>query len=549
MVQFVVEHKGASGQVFVLGNDGIPELQEWTSYVIEGTNLEGIPGFVSILKTDDLGSGTLAEINFGNYVGIASILGKQFRVKSKKISAEVFNQMLAEVSEEISNLPFDFNTPTFSPFERTTADNPDTIYQQFSYLRYIVLFREPKLLDEFNAIECNPHRLTLRVDWEDDLERVRRVSPATILRSLTKTENMTKIGPNSPAYYYPVSVELMDDSEARAIPTSLRDERMESSFDTPENRFIKDFLQNSRRLVETLLELTRPKQQNCISSSSDLLADAERVAKVLDRMLSSRILSEVMDLQRMPVSSQVLHKSDGYREFFGHYHRMALSSTFPLSDEAEKQIIENKDVATLFEYWCFFTIARILENSLGKPTSAAIHKTDPFATELKNGISLDYGGKAVLWFNKTYQGNSSCSYSVTLRPDISLKIGGRLHLFDAKFKYDQHNLPFLDDSLAGSEETIEKLESQEELRQVFKQGDLYKMHTYKDAIVEARDVWILYPGTEFRFYEEGHGRVSSPDLIKAFMGVGAIPIKPMSDLSILNDILANMIDQTTLAVH
>ena len=34
----------------------------------------------------------------------------------------------------------------------------------------------------------------------------------------------------------------------------------------------------------------------------------------------------------------------------------------------------------------------------------------------------------------------------------------------------------------------------------FKCGDIYKMHAYRDAIPDARSVWILYPGGEFRFF-------------------------------------------------
>ncbi len=37
---------------------------------------------------------------------------------------------------------------------------------------------------------------------------------------------------------------------------------------------------------------------------------------------------------------------------------------------------------------------------------------------------------------------------------------------------------------------------------MFKRADLYKMHAYCDAIPNARSVWILYPGSELRFFSE-----------------------------------------------
>ena len=78
-----------------------------------------------------------------------------------------------------------------------------------------------------------------------------------------------------------------------------------------------------------------------------------------------------------------------------------------------------------------------------------------------------------------------------LRPDIALAIStgpnAGLHLFDAKFWLDRPDtlLPIAD------EETDD--ERQHEQRGTFKRADLYKMHTYRDAIPEARTVWILYP--------------------------------------------------------
>ena len=69
----------------------------------------------------------------------------------------------------------------------------------------------------------------------------------------------------------------------------------------------------------------------------------------------------------------------------------------------------------------------------------------------------------------------------------------------------------------------------------FKRGDIYKMHAYRDAIPDARSVWILYPGGEFRFFgvpggggQSGNQAVSSPERLPAeLQGVGAIPVAPV----------------------
>ena len=80
-----------------------------------------------------------------------------------------------------------------------------------------------------------------------------------------------------------------------------------------------------------------------------------------------------------------------------------------------------------------------------------------------------------------------------------------LHLFDAKFRVNDTG-PLLDEN-----EDVDE----DERQGVFKRADVYKMHTYRDAITEARSAWVMYPGTVFqRFDADEKG------------AVGAIPVKP-----------------------
>ena len=118
------------------------------------------------------------------------------------------------------------------------------------------------------------------------------------------------------------------------------------------------------------------------------------------------------------------------------------------------------------------------------------------------------------------------SYSVPLRPDILLEVpngpNAGIHVLDAKFKVQ---LPKL---LAFTEDISESETTTEDQRGKFKPEDIYKMHTYLDAIPQARSAWILYPGSEFQFFgrREKTSTFTVDGLPQAMEGVGAIPMKP-----------------------
>jgi predicted component of viral defense system (DUF524 family) len=72
-----------------------------------------------------------------------------------------------------------------------------------------------------------------------------------------------------------------------------------------------------------------------------------------------------------------------------------------------------------------------------------------------------------------------------------------LHLFDAKFRLERFE-EVLREAEQGSEKASET--DSDERKGTFKRGDLYKMHTYRDAIPRSRSVWALYPGNDLRFF-------------------------------------------------
>ena len=193
------------------------------------------------------------------------------------------------------------------------------------------------------------------------------------------------------------------------------------------------------------------------------------------------------------------------------------------------RLLENKDIATLYELWCFFKVVDAVRSVEGVPKKAEAVSYTEFEAKIRHGYRVQWRSGTVASYNPSFSRSRKTrkSYSVALRPDISLRVpsgraNGGLHLLDAKFKLD--NLG----ELLGTD-----LDEDPDVlgHSSFTRADLYKMHTYRDAIPEAHSVWILYPGSEFCFFD-AKLQPKCDDLFKLadpIDGVGAVPLRPEDD--------------------
>jgi predicted component of viral defense system (DUF524 family) len=166
-----------------------------------------------------------------------------------------------------------------------------------------------------------------------------------------------------------------------------------------------------------------------------------------------------------------------------------------------------------------FRIKETTEGGLGYETVA----------ELGNGYELVY--------NRTWEGGKE-SYSVSLRPDFSLMKDGKLEVvFDAKFRFDFK-------IKEGSEREVLEIEDLEEAEEeaisggnferIVKLEDIYKMHTYRDAL-QCRAAIVVYPGDSgCCYYVSGEKKIYSlseveenlKEVIEKLEGVGFIGLEP-----------------------
>jgi len=249
-------------------------------------------------------------------------------------------------------------------------------------------------------------------------------------------------------------------------------------------------------------------------------------------MEATPFLRDVGEMRRFPVHSQVLQRRTEYRELLLHHQALVMASSYPISAADLTRIIETKSASLLYEYWCFFELAEQMGLILGAPTRGIVASGDDLHATIAEGMRLEFPGGAELHYNRSFSHSSSQwrSYSVSLRPDIVLKFGDKLHLFDAKFRIDRWDVPTVESDIE-----LESTEADDRAgvasKSWWKNADIHKMHAYKDALQSngsrAATVWVLYPGSEFVFYGDDSVKLGAVSALRSnAIGVGAIPMHP-----------------------
>ena len=257
----------------------------------------------------------------------------------------------------------------------------------------------------------------------------------------------------------------------------------------------------------------------------DIAKNIDQLKQKTDYFLSDPMWNDVGQMTFVPGQSTVLQRRDGYRHLFRLYALLNLTSRHQFAMKDFRNLIEMKDVPTLFEYWCFFIVKDLLDEKL-KMTGAAPIVTDRETQKVvQEGIRINYEGDITLLYNAGYGGSSglnlngkidetndyrpSESYSHGLRPDIVIEKAGRKKLIlDAKYKGKNGGSGFYGEEEGG---TIVG----------YREEDLDKMHTYRDAIRNVFGAFALYPGEKTIVFPPHRAK-------SAFQGVGAVALKPIS---------------------
>jgi hypothetical protein len=169
--------------------------------------------------------------------------------------------------------------------------------------------------------------------------------------------------------------------------TAARESRFQT-FDTHENRFIKFFLQELLWKIEAISTALNPDTFSYFNPDiGDCLKSLENS---IHHFLSHNMWQDVGTMQFVPVNSQVLQKKEGYRQLFSLYSLLQLATRCDFLQTDFKNLLEIKDVPTLYEYWCFFQIKSIID-TFSTPTAIdRLISEDPVEHKLTTGLCITY---------------------------------------------------------------------------------------------------------------------------------------------------------------
>lgn len=512
-------------------------LMEWTDYYVESKNNDLKMVLINGKPARKLKNG-LFVISFGNFVGISELVllfedGRVTKVsvevlsfKLLKMYPRLFSSLKARYDwvEKLSNLqnafvrtltseilqysraiPFHLESPT--AFVVKESDKPINELFAYHYLRS----NKERIIEAFETVLRKIKRkLVVEEEWLKP-DEVDEITPETLISIVQNPEYLAPAGEGV----------LIAERLNGYAPTKVLSFQKYESFDTPENRFVKYFLSLLVEWGERVVEVFGSNSVAEIDPIKELLEELEFIK-------SYGVWEDVGEMTLFPYTSQTLLKGDGYRDLLELYREFTAYAPF---FEGLQRAIDNKDIAMLYEYWCFFKLVEELGAILGKKRLKLIITP---AGELSEGgdvyVQFDNGWR--LYYNKRLT-PQKWSYSVTLRPDFSLFTGdpGRtgtklLGVFDAKFKLD-----IVDESreIKNFDVEEEEVERSGNYTTWAKLEDIYKMHTYRDAL-NARFAVILYPGKKSVFFEVDSSKAEnfaiSSILAENLEGVGYLRMIP-----------------------
>lgn len=540
-------------------NDLIPQ----TRWRLEGPD--------SLLKQKQFHTNR-GKIVTGIYVGTVHFVARRddnayivpvtFEIQSVKINYRAdYRIMLNEITKYYTDLVMQQGSQVTQEFEVDETTPYSTLYQRFSFVRSIV---EDVQFDEaIHKIISNPVRKLTDITVERHIESVHRITRSGLRQIATRKDRVP----------YDSIIEGID-----SLPRYLSVNHKTDSIDTPENQFIKYVL---TCFYDFCCSLAIKRNAN-----EQLKKEVNVIGNILQGYMNSLFFKAVSTPTSLNIGSPVLQRKEGYREVLQAWLMFDLAAKLTWSGGDKVYNAGMKNVAVLYEYWVFFKLLDCVSVVFGIPAEEKNKLVNSDDDHINLNLDLSQGNTKVLEgsttilnrhlkvrlcynkiFNYKKDEHLAGSWTTCMRPDYTLSVWPEemsveeaeskdtiIHIhFDAKYRLDKKLVGEQPDNLEGIQIELKEEEENRE-RDVYKKGDLLKMHAYKDAIRRTGGAYILYPGNTKEEIHKGFEEI--------IPGLGAFCLSPGHDndqipaiKTFLEEVVDHFANRTTkrekaaLAVH
>lgn len=449
-------------------------------------------------------------INYGNDIGKSEILidynvgdeTKHFRfgfdVLSTKLNYhEHWRKILEDIESEYRMLSLDYMKRTFHGFSpETHGDTPDLIWWS------IFAEEQEKFIKAVRGIIERPRHRLRGVEVYLRADKLKRV-PASIENELAEHRM-------EPAHLYRVEEHVL-------------------SNDTQENRFLKYALAQITTKYETL-----KKRVDAIEGASEQYRkDMQTMLDTLKHLQRNPFFRTVGKFKGLNQESMVLQRATGYSQVYQTWN--LLRRAYSLNDGIYR--LQTKDIATLYEIWCFIEVSHIVKELLGEGVDMdhrnRMEMNGIFTLELGKGehsrilFKKDNVELAELVYNPkhTEKVNDNISIenlyvpTVAQKPDIVLQLTKQdlqrdmklTYLFDAKYRIDGR----VNGVDTPPEDAINQMHR-------YRDAIYYKERSSNELKKEVIGGYILFPGD---------GERSDIEVAKFYksieqVNIGAFPLRP-----------------------
>lgn len=499
------------------------------------------------------------KIKTGIYVGTVNfsvrntITGLELPVRIEIQSIKTsyrgdYRKMLTDITSYYTDLVMQQGSPVTQKFDVDYDTPQQTLYQKFAFVKSII---DSEAFEEsLHKVISNPVRKWTETVAERRIESVKRLTRDNMRQIATRTDRM-KIS-NGPM-------------GLSSIPRTLTVNHKTDTVDTHENQFIKYVLTSFYAFCSNLGTKKNATEQ--------LKTEIEVVCEILANHINNAFFRQVSQPTHLNLGSPVLQRKEGYRELLQSWLMFDLAAKITWDGGDTVYEAGKKNVAVLYEYWLFFKLMEVVSDvfKINPADKEKLIKADDdkINLDIRQGRMNVINGKydsenrllnIRLFYNRTFGFEESIektgSWTMSMRPDYTLSIwpgekteyeaeadDSIVHIhFDAKYRL---NKILIDDMGKDTESVDSELDSEKLDREIdiYRRGDLLKMHAYKDAIRRTGGAYVLYPGTEKKMKRGFH---------EIIPGLGAFCIAPgheedqLSALrSFLLEVVGHFMDRTS----